>query len=437
VTPFRSFAEQARRNRFAALARTVPVAAGMVAVAAGAPFFGGTFLQRYLTAVVASHLVRHSLHRLWWLASAPVFGMRVVADKRGSGRPLEARIDGDRLRVRGAVGWGASVDLAPRAEATSRLRVWLGCAVEVVVFASLATAAGLLLPEPYGWACAAGIALGTVAVVAPYPVSSTPGWFLFAMPFADRAAFDRVTRSTAEVKVAHLLAVGDAAAAAEALGQLGRKSWSAQAYNAELAVLTLDLDRIPPDTGFAWFAIAPSGPDRARTAQQRARLLAYTRETKLESHSPRPASFPVYLNELHWLAAVGSTLAPPHPTTDATALFLLTGGSPGPAALEADRAAYHSRSPITAADALCTAAIAYSIARKPEPAARALRQAKELVPGLRRIAIAEPWVDMASGKPFAAARSDAQAEPDPDRDAALSPDAYRARYATDEEAWKW
>ncbi|MGR7000857.1 hypothetical protein ACU686_26920 [Yinghuangia aomiensis] len=73
---------------------------------------------------------------------------------------------------------------------------------------------------------------------------------------------------------------------------------------------------------------------------------------------------------MHWLAAVGLTLAPPSPTTDATALFLLTGGSPGPAALAADRAAYHARSPITAANALCTAAIAYSIAQKPEPAAR-------------------------------------------------------------------
>ncbi|MGR7000858.1 hypothetical protein ACU686_26925 [Yinghuangia aomiensis] len=58
------------------------------------------------------------------------------------------------------------------------------------------------------------------------------------------------------------------------------------------------------------------------------------------------------------------------------------------------------------------------------------------MPGLRRIAVAEPWVDMASGK-RPAVRSDGQAEPDPDRDAALSPDAYRARYATDEEAWKW
>ncbi|MGR7000856.1 hypothetical protein ACU686_26915 [Yinghuangia aomiensis] len=266
----------------------MPVAAGMVAVTAGAPVFGGTFLQRYLAAVVASHLVRNGLHRLWWLASAPVFGMRVVADKRGSGRPLEARVDGDRLRVRGAVVWGASVDLAPRTEATSRLRVWLGCAAEVVAFALLAAALGLLLPEPYGWAGAAGIALGTVTVVAPHPLSSTPGWFLFAMPFADRAAFDRVKRSTAEVKVAHLLAVRDAAAAAEALGQLDRKSWSAQAYNAELAVLTLDLDRIRPDTGFAWFAVAPPGPDRARTAQHRARLLAYAREAKRGWDSPIP-----------------------------------------------------------------------------------------------------------------------------------------------------
>lgn len=410
----------------------------MVAVAAGTPVFGGTFLQRYLAAVVASHLVRHSLHRLWWLASAPVFGMRVVADKRGSGRPLEARIDGDRLRVRGAAAWGASVDLAPRAEATSRLRVWLGCAAEVVVFALLATAAGLLLPEPYGWSGAAGIALGTITVIAPYPVSPTPGWFLFAMPFADRAAFDRVKRSTAEVKVAHLLAVGDAAAAAEALAQLDPTSRSAQAYNVELAVLTLDLERIEPDVGFALFEITPSGPDRARAAQQWVRMLAYTREANLGPwDSPHPPSIPAYTNYLHWLAAVGLTLAPPHPTTDATALFLLTGGSPGPAAIEADRAAYYSRSPITAANALCTAALAYSIARKPEPAARALQQAKELMPGLRRIAIAEPWVDMASGKPFTAARSAEQPAPDPNRDAALSPDAYRARYATDEEAWKW
>lgn len=436
MTPFRSFAEQARRNRFAALARTVPVAAGVVAVTACAPFFGGTFLQRYPAVVVASHLVRHWLHRQWWLAAAPLFGMRVVADKRGNGRPVEARIDGDRLRVRGAARWGTSVDLAPRAEATSRLRVWLGCAAEVVLFASVATGAGLLLPEPYGWAGAAGIALGTITVVAPYPVSSTPGWFLFAMPFADRAAFERLKRSTAEVGVAHLLAVGDAAAAAEALAQLDPTSRSAHVYNIELAVLTLDLDRMEPDTAFELLAIAPSGPDRARAAQQCIRMLAYTREANLGPwDTPHPPSIPTYINYLHWLAAVGLTLAPPYPATDATALFLLAGGAPGPAAREADRAAYHARSPVIAAHALCTAAIAYGIARKPEPAARALRQAKELMPGLRRIAIAEPWVDAASGTPGAAARSD---EPDdPYRDAALSPDAYRARYATDEEAWKW
>lgn len=409
------FAEQARRNRIAAIARTIPTSVGVFVVTATGVVVGGSTFERLVALIAGSALVP-TLHRLWWLGLAPLFGLRVVAVKRGMGRPREADVRKGRLRVRGAMSLGSGVDLAPRAESTSRLRVWLGFVAELAVLAAVMVALTVALPGTWGIGLALGALFNAVQMFAPYPASATPGWFLFVMPFAGPERFAGLLRSDAEVRVGHLLALGNTAEAREALGLLDAESPAALRYAAELAVM----EGRYPEAGQIALSALPAlraGADRAVLAQTAVRAFCYAHE------GGAPAGLPPWMDGA---ASVGLTLMPAHPTSDAAALYLLLSGQPAAAAREADRAALHTRSKPDAAHALCTAAMAHTAAGKPQPAKRALQHATELWPGLPRLA----FTRLVVLGPGAVA-------PDGSGSESTTPDGYHAQNATEEDAWKW
>ncbi|MCF2528778.1 hypothetical protein LZ495_16365 [Yinghuangia sp. KLBMP8922] len=387
----------------------------------------------FLGVLAGSWVARKWLHLGWWRACAPLFGMRVVAVKHGSGRPDEVRIAGDRLIVRGAVALGASVDVVPRAEATGRVRVWSGFALELAVFAALAAAGVAGLPDAWGVAVALGIGLGAVEVFMPYGLSATPGWFLFVMPFAGREEFSQLARSAGEVRVRQLLDVGDLAAARTALGALDPASGAACVFALELLVHEGRYE----EAGELYARVGgslPPGPDQALAAQHFLRAACYWLEAFVRRpKAAAPPPVPSWLERaaLDTAAALGLRLRPAQPSTDAIAAYLLAYGPVAGTATMADRVALQARSRLVAAHALCTAAIAYSLEGKREPAERAVREAEKLGQSLPRVAFALAAVRATFGE-----AADSVPKPD-DGSAPLSHDNYHAKYGTEEDAWRW
>ncbi|MDI2130628.1 hypothetical protein [Yinghuangia seranimata] len=432
-----SFVEQTRRARRAGFWRNAPALIGLPLAVSLLGLFGEHVWQNVFGLLLGSWITRKWLHQGWWRAFAKPFGVRVLAVVRGTGRPAVVRIKGDRLLVAGKIGIGSAFDIAPRTESTRRVRVWLGVALELLVFAGVAVAAAFAVPDGKGVGLAVGAVLGATQVFSPYGVSSTPGWFLFAMPFARRDAFVLLARSTAEVRVRNLLATGELEAAERALGELDPGTAAARVFETELLVHQGRYEEAA-ELAFALFPGMPAGPDRAQIAQQFVRAACYIREAPRDGTGVVPGAYRWGPNEVDFAASVGLTLQPMYPTSDATALYLLVRGDFAGAAREGDRTAFYARSKPIAAHGLCTAAIAYSLLRRREPALRALRDARELGEGMPRVALAQAYVDAAFGAGAEAAAYPQMGPPAADRpDSSLTADEYQARHGTDEDAWKW
>lgn len=360
----------------------VPAFVGLVFLATRADSIGAFGLPLMIGGAA---LLLFGAWPLWLLLGAPLFGVRPRGIVLGGGRFLSARASGDgvaRIRRSSFASWGV-VSVADAG--TARWRMWLGYAVPVVLQLGVAWALWRTLPEGTGTALAFGMIVGIVLLyVVVTGVAPAPGWMLFRLPTADRAAVEQVTYDATEGRATRALLVGDLAELRAVLAESATSRPYTVALRCELAFAE---GRYADAAALA----AEHGPGQIKGSIARAALgqdLVRARWYTREALGPRSSVAPEELVEpmaegLSWVLA--------DPYSDALALYWLACGD----TKRAHRAAVRARStvvgPHAAAHLECTIALIESVRNRPAHAVKALANARALAPDMPRIVVAERW----------------------------------------------